>query len=259
MAQARKEGTGKAFISYRRDDTSHTSGLLYDLLAGHFGEQRIFKDVASIQLGDDFVAQITTAVGACEVLLAVIGPRWLAILDERRLAGSEDFVRLEIETALSSNIRVIPVLVDGAQLPDASQLPDSLKPLARRQAYELSPDSFGPDMDRLLQHLEAFLEPLALRKIADELAEVVQEQWERETGLRGFHKEVQLLNVSWQPATDGFESWDNVRERRASVARAITWRRSRLAGRSPLLGWPDRTTAIYARYSTGFRRGGWSF
>jgi hypothetical protein len=86
---------------------------------------QIFKDIDSIQLGDDFVEVITTAVGSCDVLLALIGDRWLTITDERgraRLDDPDDFVRLEIEAALTRNVRVIPILVEGARMPRADHL-----------------------------------------------------------------------------------------------------------------------------------------
>ena len=121
---------------------------------------RVFKDVDSIELGDDFVAAITAAVESCAVLLAVIGVRWLEATDEygqRRLDDPEDFVRLEIEAALERGVRVIPVLVEGARMPGSVQLPASLAKLARRQALELSPARFGSDLEKLLRVLDKIL------------------------------------------------------------------------------------------------------
>ena len=126
--------SGRIFISYRREETAYPAGWLYDRLAGHFGGQ-VFKDVDSIELGDDFVEVITRAVGSCDVLLALIGDEWLTITDEhgrRRLDNPDDFVRLEIEAALSRRVRVIPVLVGEARMPHADELPDSLAALVRR-------------------------------------------------------------------------------------------------------------------------------
>jgi hypothetical protein len=151
--------TGRIFISYRREETAYPAGWLYDRLSSRFGGQ-VFKDVDSIQLGDDFVEVITRAVGSCDVLLALIGEDWLTITDakgERRLDDPADFVRLEIEAALSRNVRVIPILVDGAAMPRADQLPESLAGLGRRQALELSPSRFETDTDRLLKVLEQTL------------------------------------------------------------------------------------------------------
>ena len=110
-----------------------------------FGVERVFKDVDNIDPGDDFVERITSAVGSCAVLLAVIGPQWLTIVDDetgrRRLDNPNDLVRLEIQTALTRNVRVIPVLIDGTQMPRAIELPTDLAPLVRRQAVEFSPKS----------------------------------------------------------------------------------------------------------------------
>jgi hypothetical protein len=148
--------SGRIFISYRREDTDFPAGWLYERLAGHFGGDQILKDVYSVQLGDDVVEVITTAVGSCDVLLAMIGDRWLTITDtngRRRLDDPDDFVRLEIEAALARRIRVIPILVDGARMPRAEELPDSLARLARRQALELSPARLDADTKRLIRVL----------------------------------------------------------------------------------------------------------
>ena len=148
---------GRIFISYRRDETAYPAGWLYERLADHYGRSRIFKDVDSIQLGDDFVEVITSAVGSCDVLLALIGDQWLTITDEhgkRRLDDPDDFVRLEIEAALARDVRVVPILVEGATMPDADQLPPGLAMLARRQALDLSPSRFDFDLGRLLKVLD---------------------------------------------------------------------------------------------------------
>ena len=108
-------------------------------------------------MGDDFAEVITHKVGSCDVLLALIGNQWLTITDEhgrRRLDDPHDFVRLEVEAALARNIRVIPILVDKANMPTAEELPDSLDRLARRQALELSSVHFEHDIGRLLAVLD---------------------------------------------------------------------------------------------------------
>jgi hypothetical protein len=160
MAGPNPAGPGRIFISYRREETAYPAGWLYDRLAERFGPGQVFKDVDSIQLGDDFVQVITGAVGSCDVVLALIGSHWLSATDQhgrRRLDDPDDFVRLEIEAALSRGVRVIPILVDGARMPTAEQLPDSLAKLVRRQALELSPARFDSDLGRLLKVLEATL------------------------------------------------------------------------------------------------------
>ena len=136
MVGSTQGATGRIFISYRREETAYPAGWLFDRLAGRFGGGQVFKDVDSIDPGDDFVDKITRAVGSCDVLLALIGDQWLTITDQdgrRRLDSPEDFVRVEIEAALARNVRVIPILVDGARMPRADELPDSLAKLARRR------------------------------------------------------------------------------------------------------------------------------
>lgn len=151
---------GRIFISYRREETAYPAGWLFDRLADHFGLHQVFKDIDSIQPGDDFVETITAAVGSCDVLLALIGNQWLTMVDSggtRRLDLPTDFVRVEIEAALSRNVRVIPVLVSGAAMPRPDELPASLAPLVRRQALELSPSRFESDFGRLLRVLDKTL------------------------------------------------------------------------------------------------------
>jgi hypothetical protein len=151
---------GRIYISYRRQDTAFPASWLFDRLADRFGGGQVFKDVDSIESGDDLVEVITRAVGSCDVLLALIGNEWLTVTDEdgrRRLDDPTDFVRLEIEAALSWGMRVIPILVDGARMPRVDELPDSLTKLVRRQALELSPARFDFDIGRLLKVLDLTL------------------------------------------------------------------------------------------------------
>ena len=149
---------GRIFMSYRREDTGYPAAWLYDRLARHFRRSHVFKDIdSSVELDDDFVDVITAAVGSCDVLLALIGNRWLTITGQdgqRRLDNGDDFVRLELEAALTRNVRVIPVLVKGARMPRADELPTSLAKLARQQAVELSSSRFDVDIQRLLSVLD---------------------------------------------------------------------------------------------------------
>jgi hypothetical protein len=151
---------GRIFVSYRREETAWPARQLFDRLANRYGVDQVFKDVDSIDLGDDFVEAITRAVGSCDVLLALVGEGWLTITDvegRRRLDDPDDFVRLEIEAALTRNVRVIPILVDAARLPSADDLPTSLAGLVRRQALELSPARFEYDTSRLWKVLDKTL------------------------------------------------------------------------------------------------------
>jgi hypothetical protein len=151
---------GGVFISYRRRESSGITGRLYDRLAGHFGDAQVFMDVDTIAPGVDFTKVIAQAVSNCTVLLAVIGPGWLTATDEdgeRRLEDPDDLVRLEIQAALERDIRVIPILVEGAVMPRGRQLPEELAGLARRNAISLRHESFRSDADRLLEAIEPIL------------------------------------------------------------------------------------------------------
>ena len=131
MTDSASDAAGRIFISYRRQDSAYPAGWLYDRLAERFGPDQIFKDVDSIELGDDFVETITNAVGSCDILLALIGQEWLDIASadgSRRLDDPDDFVRLEIEAALQRKVLLIPILVDGAIMPRGDQLPPSIAP-----------------------------------------------------------------------------------------------------------------------------------
>jgi hypothetical protein len=144
------------FISYRREDTRADAGRLYDRLSGHFGDDHVFMDIEDIAPGENFVEILDKTLEACGVLIALIGRRWLAAGDDRaanRLNDPEDFVRLEIDRALHRGIRVIPVLVGGAEIPDPSQLPASVSALASIQALEIDDGRFHQDVDLLIATL----------------------------------------------------------------------------------------------------------
>jgi hypothetical protein len=217
VAQASGKGKPGVFISYRRESGGYAfaSRSLADRLKEQYGASRVFIDVSSIDYGDDFVQRIDDAFRSCKVLLAVIDPNWVTTVKQRSSGSSPDYVRREIETALDRGIRVIPVRIDGANVLDASQLPESLGSLASLNAYELRSSEYDYDFERLLGVLNSVFEPPRppgpQAKAAEDLAEVVQKQWEKETGLRWFHNSVQqLLHVSWQPATEGFEPWGDL-------------------------------------------------
>ena len=147
---------GGVFISYRRDDAAGFAGRIYDRLANTLGRESAFIDVDNIPAGLDFVDVLSERVGRCDALIAVIGRNWLASADRdncRRLDYPNDFVRIEIAAALERNVPVIPVLVDGAAMPQAHDLPDPLKKLARRQGIEISHNRFDSDAERLTEAL----------------------------------------------------------------------------------------------------------
>lgn len=146
------------FISYRREDSAWATGAIHERLTAHFGVESIFTDIDSIPLGVDFRAYIDEKVGKCDVFLAVIGEDWLTADNEDgvpRLQQPDDFVRLEIESALSRGIPVIPVLVGKVSMPTPEQLPDSMTELAFRNGTPIRPKpSFDPDVERLVRGIE---------------------------------------------------------------------------------------------------------
>ena len=151
---------GQIFISYRRDDSAHAAGRLYDRLRQHFGKDRIFMDIDTIELGVDFARRIEDAVSLCDVVLVLIGKDWLHVGDSEgrmRLDDHDDFVRLEISTALERDIFVIPVLIDGATMPSEHDLPDALAKLSRRNGIPLDHARFDSDVDRLIEALDETL------------------------------------------------------------------------------------------------------
>lgn len=156
------------FVSYRRDDSSGHAGRLADRLVDHFGRNRIFVDIDTIEPGEDFVAVIENAVASCEILIAVIGQNWLSPSGSGRLDNPHDFVRLEIATALRRDIRVIPVLVQRASMPKPKDLPEDLARLTRRNAVELSDSRWQSDVDQLISVMERVL---AKRAEVEQLSE----------------------------------------------------------------------------------------
>jgi hypothetical protein len=150
---------GKVFISYRRREAAGHAGRLYDRLAEHFGDERVFMDLR-MEPGVDFVETIDAAVTSCDALLSLIGAQWLDMRGSdgrRRLDDPDDFARMEVEAALARDVRVIPVLVQDARMPEPEQLPPSLAPLARRHAIELSDERWDYDVGRLIEVLDRTL------------------------------------------------------------------------------------------------------
>jgi len=159
--------SGQIFISYRRQESRWSARSLRDRLCREFDPKQIFMDIDAIPLGEDFVEAIETTVAKCDVLIAVIGNNWLTSKDEhgnRRLDNPGDFVRMEIGAALKRKIRVIPVLVDGALMPRADELPEDLKPLVRRNALLITDISFDGDCQRLAGAIRPVLEKAGAEK-----------------------------------------------------------------------------------------------
>ncbi len=146
----------KIFLSYRVQDTAGETGRLVDALKQHFTDEQIFMDIDNLEPGADFTKVIEKSLDTCDVFLAVIGPRWAGESSDGRnlrISDPNDWVRMEVSTALQRNIRVVPVLVDGGMLPTAEKLPPDLQPLLRRQAIEISNKRWWYDVNQLIQFL----------------------------------------------------------------------------------------------------------
>jgi uncharacterized protein YjbI with pentapeptide repeats len=162
------------FLSYRRDDAPLYARLLQVSLQGRFPDARIFMDLDSIDPGLPFAEVIREAVNSCTVLVALIGRQWATLTDDqggRRLDNPDDYVRFEIRTALERQVRVIPVLIDGASPLRQDQLPAELENLAGLQALKLSNDRYPDDAARLLDIIHRALTPTVTVNQAESTAE----------------------------------------------------------------------------------------
>ena len=144
------------FISYRRDDAAGYARAVGDVLARHFGADRVFMDVDDIGAGQAFDDAIERALGGSAVLLVMIGKRWRGERDGQppRIDDADDFVRREVATGLARGLRVIPLLLGGAAMPTEAQLPEPLRALARRNAMEIGHTRFRADLERLIGALQ---------------------------------------------------------------------------------------------------------
>jgi hypothetical protein len=143
----------RIFICYRREDSSGHAGRLYDRLAEEFGTERLFMDVDAIPPGADFVRVIHDAVTSCDVFVALVGRSWSTLTNPQgrpRLEDPQDLVRVEIETALGNEVPVMPVLVQGAAMPSAQDLPASLARFTSRNALDLSDTRWVYDVSRVV-------------------------------------------------------------------------------------------------------------
>jgi uncharacterized protein len=145
----------RVFLCYRREDSAGFAGRLFDQLTSRFSSDAVFMDLDSVAAGDDFVEAIHAAVSTCGVVLVVIGRRWLEQLKVRQQSDSQsDYVSLEVATAFEHEVPVIPILVQGAQMPQPDELPASIARLARINALELSEAHWAYDVDRLVMAVD---------------------------------------------------------------------------------------------------------
>jgi type II secretory pathway component PulC len=148
---------GKIFISYRRDDSRYQARMIYEAFLRGIPRENVFMDIDTIPLGVNFVKVLEGWVEQCEVLLVLMGAGWVNSTDpktgKRRLDNPKDFVRVEIRGALTRDIPVVPVILDGAELPDEAQLPDDIKGLLSRNAEFVEYRNFDADVQRLIKKL----------------------------------------------------------------------------------------------------------
>ncbi len=184
MKRFRQRGRSKTlriFICYRRGDSPGEAGRLADTLHAEFVTD-VFLDIDTIVPGEPFEDAIGKAVATSDVMLVIIGLNWLTAAGpggERRIDDPDDFVRIEIKRALDRNMRVIPVLVQDAQMPRPEELPEELRSLAFRQAIDLRLSTWTEDVQRLVEALEVLpareiVEPEARREV-ERRAEAVQQ------------------------------------------------------------------------------------
>ena len=150
---------GRIFISYRRDDARGDARAIRDRLARKFGEPNVFMDVDSLLAGQRFDHQLDKALADCDVLIAVIGPRWMEGLAEKQKGDERDYVRAEIAAALKRDIVVIPVLVgqEGRMpaLPRAAELPEDIRDLVLYQKHSITHESFNRNIEDLIAAINA--------------------------------------------------------------------------------------------------------
>lgn len=147
-------GVPGIFLSYRREDSAGYAGRLFESLERRLGRSQVFRDVDTIRAGEDFLDAIHSRLNDCRAVLVLIGREWLTVADasgHRRLDQENDYLRLEVATALARpNVLLVPVLVEGMAMPQAEDLPDTIRALGRRQAVSLRDETWDADVDRLV-------------------------------------------------------------------------------------------------------------
>ena len=195
----------RIFISYRREDSDIWAGRLADELRKHFSAEQVFQDIASIDPGADFRTVLDEALATAAVMLVVIGPRWLSATDRsgrKRLESPADLVHQEVAESLRSReARVFPLLVNGAEMPAEEDLPDPLKPLARRNAVELTVRHWASDVAQLVQILKRAPGLAETRLAGEEIAPhgAEHEAQRREVQERAAKAEAQRRTEEEQP------------------------------------------------------------
>ena len=183
-------GPQTIILSYRREDIAGVTGRIFDRLAQEFGTDRVFMDIDSMPAGVDFHEHLQAILADCGALLVVVGKSWRSQRKGQpaRIMDPDDWVRIEVETALERSIPVVPLLIDGASLPTRDQLPESLWPLLRRNALPVdSGRDFHAQLSRLVRDLRHHIDPAAADTEVVETNTTLQEM----TALP-------LLSVNWR-------------------------------------------------------------
>jgi hypothetical protein len=145
----------KVFINYRRTDSLPTAMALQRALSQEIGESNVFVDLRRIAAGDNHLELIDEQIGICDTMLVLMGPTWASSVDEsgdRRLFQDNDMVRLEIRAAVVRNdVVCIPVLIDGTQFPQKSDVPQDIEALLHCQAINFRNTHFTDDIEQIYQ------------------------------------------------------------------------------------------------------------
>lgn len=146
----------KIFICYRRDDSAGIAGRMFDRLTQYF--PCVFLDVSSIRLGENFVEQIENRIVDCSIVLAVLGERWESMTVAKQEHGeADDFVILELEMAFRFNVPIIPVLVEGIEMPRSDALPKGIQKLRELNAFRINHESFERDIHELAERVGEYV------------------------------------------------------------------------------------------------------
>jgi hypothetical protein len=151
----------KIILSYRRSDSDAIAGRIRDKLASHYGDASVFMDIDSIPFGFDFREHVQAALAQNDILIAIIGPKWLGPgkKNQLRINDENDPVRIEVETALKRRIPIVPILVAGANMPAPATLPVGLRELSFLNAAPLdSGRDFHQHMERLIRSMDRILQ-----------------------------------------------------------------------------------------------------
>ena len=154
---------GKIFINYRREDTPDAAARIHRELASTFGAKNLFMDVDNLLAGQRFDSELEKALAECDVLIVVIGPRWMSALEHRQKTSERDYVREEIAAALKRQIHIIPVLVNAAHLPSGRVLPEDICDLVKHQKHDVRHEHFSRDVAPLIEAIKLLRRPPSRR------------------------------------------------------------------------------------------------